>query len=107
MSGPAEPITRAGTVLGTVQYMSPEQIHGREADGRSDLFAFGATLYEMLAGKRAFTGESQFAVVNAILEKDPIPVRDLQSQTPPALERVITRCLAKDPEKRWQTWRAN
>jgi Tol biopolymer transport system component len=102
MSSPAEPITTTGTVVGTAQYMSPEQIQGREADARSDLFAFGATLYEMLTGKRAFAGQSQFAVVSAILEKEPEPVRDLQPLTPPALERVVRRCLAKDPEKRWQ-----
>ncbi len=102
MSSPAEPITTAGTVVGTVQYMSPEQIQGHEADARSDLFAFGATLYEMLTGKRAFAGKSQLAVVNAILEKDPEPLRDLQPLTPPALERVVKRCLAKDPEDRWQ-----
>src|SRR5450631_263745 len=102
MSNPAEPITTAGTVVGTLQYMSPEQIQGHEADARSDLFAFGATLYEMLTGKRAFAGESQLAVVNAILEKDPVTVSDLQPLTPPALERLVRRCLAKDPEKRWQ-----
>jgi Tol biopolymer transport system component len=99
---PAEPITTAGTVVGTAQYMSPEQIQGHEADARSDLFAFGATLYEMLTGKRAFAGQSQFAVVSAILEKEPEPLRDLQPLTPPALERVVRRCLAKDPENRWQ-----
>jgi len=98
----AEPITTSGTVVGTVQYMSPEQIQGHEADARSDLFAFGAALYEMLTGKRAFAGESQLAVINAILEKDPEPVRDLQPLTPPALERIVQRCLAKDPENRWQ-----
>jgi len=102
MSSLAEPITTAGTVVGTVQYMSPEQIQGHEADARSDLFAFGATLYEMLTGKRAFAGESQLAVVSAILEKEPVSVRDLQPLTPPALERVVKRCLAKDPENRWQ-----
>lgn len=102
MSSPAEPITTAGTVVGTAQYMSPEQIQGHEADARSDLFAFGATLYEMLTGKRAFAGQSQFAVVSAILEKEPEPLRDLKPLTPPALERVVRRCLAKDPENRWQ-----
>ena len=97
-----DPITMAGTIMGTAPYMSPEQIQGREADTRSDLFAFGATLYEMLTGKRAFPGTSQFAVVNAILEKDPEPASALEPSTPPALERVVRRCLAKDPEKRWQ-----
>jgi Tol biopolymer transport system component len=98
----AEPITASGTVVGTVQYMSPEQIHGREADARSDLFAFGATLYEMLTGSRAFVGDSQLAVVHAILEKYPEPLTELQPLTPPALERVVIRCLTKDPENRWQ-----
>src|SRR5450755_427430 len=98
----AEPITTVGTLIGTAQYMSPEQIQGHEADARSDLFALGATLYEMVTGQRAFAGASQFAVVNAILEKDPVPVRSLQPLTPPALERVVGRCLAKDPEYRWQ-----
>ena len=98
----AEPITTAGTVVGTVQYMSPEQIQGREADARSDLFAFGATLYEMLTGTRAFPGESQLAVANAILEKEAAPLKDLQPLTPPALDRVVRRCLVKDPENRWQ-----
>jgi Tol biopolymer transport system component len=97
-----DPITMAGTIVGTAPYMSPEQIQGREADSRSDLFAFGATLYEMLTGQRAFPGTSQFAVVNAILEKDPEPASALEPSTPPALERVVRRCLAKDPEKRWQ-----
>ena len=105
ISNPPEPITTAGTIVGTVQYMSPEQIQGHEADARSDLFAFGATLYEMLTGKRAFAGNSQLAVVSAILEKDPYPARDLQPLTPPALERVVRRCLAKDPENRWQNTR--
>ena len=103
ISSQAGPITTAGTVLGTVQYMSPEEIQGQEADARSDLFAFGATLYEMLTGKRAFAGESQLAVVSAILEKDPEPLSALQPLTPPALERVVRRCLAKDPEDRWQS----
>jgi Tol biopolymer transport system component len=102
MAGAATPITSEGMLVGTVQYMSPEQIRGQEADTRSDLFALGATLYEMLTGTRAFPGESQLAVANAILEKEPAPSKDLQTLTPPALERVIRRCLAKDPENRWQ-----
>jgi Tol biopolymer transport system component len=101
-AGSAAPITTPGMLVGTVQYMSPEQIQGHEADTHSDLFAFGATLYEMLTGKRAFPGTSQFAIVNAILEKDPVSIRDLEPLTPPALERVVRRCLTKDPEKRWQ-----
>jgi eukaryotic-like serine/threonine-protein kinase len=105
MTSPVSPVTAAGTVVGTVQYMSPEQIQGQEVDARSDLFAFGATLYEMLTGKRAFAGKSQLSVASAILEKDPEPVNTLQPLTPPALERVVRKCLAKDPEERWQNTR--
>jgi len=105
MTSPASPITTAGTVVGTVQYMSPEQIQGHEADARSDLFAFGATLYEMLTGKRAFAGKSQLSVASAILEKDPEPLGTLQPLTPPSLERLVSKCLAKNPEERWQNTR--
>jgi Tol biopolymer transport system component len=105
MTSPVSPITTAGTVVGTVQYMSPEQIQGHEADARSDLFAFGATLYEMLSGKRAFQGKSQLSVASAILEKDPEPLSALQPLTPPSLDRVVRKCLAKDPEERWQNSR--
>lgn len=97
------PITTAGTIVGTMQYMSPEQIEGKEADARSDIFAFGAVLYEMVTGKRAFDGKSQISVVSAILEKEPEPIRAIQPAAPPALDRVIRTCLAKDPEERFQT----
>ena len=96
------PITAPGMVMGTVQYMSPEQIRGHEADSRSDLFAFGAMLFEMLTGRRAFAGESQMALMNAILEKDPEPLNPSQPLMP-ALERLVKRCLAKSPEDRWQS----
>src|SRR5579864_3241588 len=105
MTSPASPITTAGTVVGTVQYMSPEQIQGKPTDVRSDIFAFGATLYEMLAGKRAFDGKSQLSVASAILEKEPEPLNKLQPLTPASLDRVVSRCLAKDPEERWQSAR--
>ena len=98
-------LTADGTLLGTVQYMAPEQLEGREADARSDLFAFGAMLYEMLTGRRAFAGESQASVIAAILEIDPPPIGTAQPLTPPALDRVVRKCLAKDPEARWQTAR--
>jgi Tol biopolymer transport system component len=101
----ASPITAEGVIVGTVQYMSPEQIQGREADARSDLFAFGATLYEMVSGKRAFDGKSQISVASAILEKDPAPLATLQPLTPPSLDRLVSKCLAKDPEDRWQSAR--
>jgi serine/threonine protein kinase len=99
---PASPITAEGIVVGTVQYMSPEQIQGRAVDARSDMFAFGATLYEMVSGKRAFDGKTQISVASAILEKDPAPLATLQPLTPPSLDRLISKCLAKDPDDRWQ-----
>ena len=102
MPSMASPITVAGTVVGTVQYMSPEQIQGKEADARSDIFAFGAMLYEMLTGKRAFDGKSQLSVASAILEKDPEPIAAIQPLTPPALEHLIRTCLAKEPDERFQ-----
>ena len=100
---PVTPLTTAGTILGTVQYMSPEQISGQEADARSDIFCFGAILYEMITGKRAFEGKSQISVASAILEKDPEPLAKFQPLTPPALDHIVQTCLAKDPESRWQS----
>lgn len=105
MTSPVSPITATGTVVGTVQYMSPEQVLGQEVDARSDIFAFGATLYEMLTGKKAFAGKSQLSVASAILEKEPDALSMLQPLTPPALERAVRKCLAKDPEDRWQNAR--
>ncbi len=105
MSGasPGSPLTTAGSLIGTIQYMSPEQIEGKEADARSDLFALGAVLYEMLTGARPFEGKSQLSVASAILEKEPAPIAVTQPLTPPALEYVIKVCLAKNPEDRFQT----
>ena len=105
MSGasPMSPLTTAGAIIGTIQYMSPEQIEGKEADARSDLFALGAVLYEMVTGGRPFSGKSQISVASAILEKDPEPISTLQPLTPPAFEYVINTCLAKNPEDRFQT----
>ncbi|MFZ0276077.1 MAG: protein kinase [Candidatus Sulfotelmatobacter sp.] len=105
MSGasPVSPLTTAGALVGTIQYMSPEQIEGKEADARSDIFALGAVLYEMLTGTRPFEGKSQISVASAILEKDPERISAIQPLTPPALEYVITACLAKNPEERIQT----
>ena len=100
---PLSPLTTAGMVIGTIQYMSPEQIEGKEADARSDLFALGAVLYEMAAGKRPFEGKSQLSLATAILEKDPEPIRTLKPLTPPALEHVVNSCLAKNPDDRFQT----
>src|SRR5580704_13594232 len=105
MSGasPMSPLTTAGAIVGTIQYMSPEQIEGKEADGRSDLFALGAVLYEALTGGRPFVGKSQISVASAILEKDPEPISASQPLTPAAFEYIIHTCLAKDPEDRFQT----
>ena len=100
---PASPITSAGSVIGTIQYMSPEQIEGKEADARSDIFALGATLYEMATGARAFQGRSQISVASAILEKDPEPISRTQPLAPPALDRVLAQCLAKNPDDRFQS----
>src|SRR6266542_3608303 len=97
------PLTAEGTILGTLQYMAPEQLEGREADGRTDIFAFGAVLYEMATGRRAFSGQSQASLIAAILEREPEPVSAVEPMTPAALDRVVKTCLAKDPEERWQT----
>jgi len=97
-----QPLTGEGTILGTFQYMAPEQLEGKEADARTDIFAFGAVLYEMATGKRAFEGKSQASLIAAILERDPPPISSLQPMAPPALDRVVKTCLAKDPEDRWQ-----
>ena len=93
-------LTGEGQIAGTLQYMSPEQLQGKEADARSDLFAFGCVLYEMLTGKRAFEGQSAASVIAAILEREPAPLVEA-----PPLERVVKRCLAKDPDQRFQTAR--
>src|SRR5437762_3313179 len=96
-------ITLQGTIQGTLQYMAPEQIHGREADARSDIFAFGALLYEMASGKRAFEGDTYASIIAAILEHEPRALRDVQPSTPPWLESLIMICLAKDPDERFQS----
>jgi eukaryotic-like serine/threonine-protein kinase len=105
ISGPSadHPLTAQGTIVGTFQYMSPEQTEGQEADVRSDIFAMGALLYEMVTGKRAFTGKSQSGIIAAILASEPTPISIEQPMTPPALAQVVRTCLAKDPEERFQT----
>lgn len=99
----ASPVTVAGTLIGTMQYMSPEQIQGKEADARSDIFAFGSMLYEMLSGKRPFQGKSQLSLASAILEQEPAPISSMQPLTPPALDQVVRTCLAKEPDERFQS----
>jgi serine/threonine-protein kinase len=98
-------LTGEGTILGTFQYMAPEQLEGCEADARTDIFAFGAVVYEMATGKRAFAGKSQASLIGAILHSEPSAISAIQPMTPPALDRVVKRCLAKDPDDRWQTAR--
>src|SRR5260221_2325715 len=96
-------LTQAGTVLGTFQYMSPEQLEGGEADARTDIFSFGALLYEAMTGRKAFEGKSQASLISSIMTGMPPSITSLQPMTPPALERVIKTCLNKDPDERWQT----
>ncbi len=96
-------LTQEGTILGTFQYMAPEQLEGKEADARTDIFAFGAVLYEMATGRKAFVGKSQVSLIAAILEHEPASISSIQPMTPPALDRVVKTCLAKDPEDRWQS----
>jgi serine/threonine-protein kinase len=98
----ATPQTAHGTILGTVQYMAPEQVEGREADARSDIWAFGAVVYEMATGQRPFGGDSPASVIGAILKDSPPPVSARQPVAPPALDHLVERCLAKDPDERWQ-----
>ena len=100
-----DPLTAQGTIVGTLQYMAPEQLEGKEVDARTDIFAFGAVVYEMATGKRAFEGKSQASLIAAILEKEPPAMSTLQPMTPPVLDRVVKRCLAKDADDRWQTAR--
>ena len=96
-------LTGEGTILGTLQYMAPEQLDGQEADGRTDIFAFGTTVYEMVTGEKAFKGDSQASLIGAILKDEPRPMSAVQSLSPSTLDRVIKKCLAKDPDERWQS----
>src|SRR5271169_4895004 len=100
-----DPLTAQGTLLGTLQYMAPEQLEGKEVDARTDIFAFGTVVYEVATGKKAFEGKSQASVISAIMSSDPPPMSSLQPMTPPALDRVVKKCLRKDPDERWQNVR--
>ena len=97
------PLTAEGTIVGTFQYMAPEQLEGKEADARSDVFALGCVLYEMCTAKRAFDGKSTASVVAAIMGTEPSPLSTVAPLTPPALEWAVRKCLNKDPEERWQS----
>ena len=96
-------MTGAGTIMGTFQYMAPEQLEGKEADARTDLFAFGAVVYEMATGRKAFEGESQASLITAIMSSEPEPISTLQPMTPPALDHIVNRCLTKDSDDRFDT----
>jgi Tol biopolymer transport system component len=99
----AGPLTEHGVLLGTVAYMSPEQAEGRRLDGRSDIFSFGSVLYEMVTSRRPFSADSQLALLNRIVNEDPAPPRQLAASVPPELEKIILRCLRKEPDRRYQT----
>jgi serine/threonine protein kinase len=96
------PLTGEGTILGTLQYMAPEQLEGVEADARSDIFSLGAVIYEMVTGRKAFAGKSQASLISAIMTAEPPAISAIQKMAPPALDHVVTTCLAKDPDARWQ-----
>jgi eukaryotic-like serine/threonine-protein kinase len=102
-AAPQESLTMAGTLVGTTYYMAPELLEGNKADVRSDVFAFGAVLYEMATGRKAFHGKTLATVIAAILERDPPPIASLRPESPVALDRVIRFCLAKDPQQRWRS----
>jgi serine/threonine protein kinase len=98
-------LTAEGSIVGTFQYMAPEQLEGKESDARTDIFAFGATLYEMATGKKAFAGNSQASLIASIMSNEPPVISAVQATTPPALDRTVRKCLAKDPDDRWQSAR--
>jgi len=99
------PLTERGTILGTFQYMAPEQLEGKTADARTDIFALGCVLYEMATGKKAFSGASRASLISSIMTSEPPAISSIQPMTPPALDRIVRTCLAKDPDERWQSAR--
>jgi len=105
LTQPTDMLTEAGSIVGTLQYMAPEQLEAKEADARTDIFAFGAVLYEMATGKKAFEGKSRASLIVAIMEHEPARISTLNVMSPPALDWIVKRCLAKDPEDRVQTAR--
>ena len=100
---PSASLTGEGMIVGTLPYMAPEQLEGREADARTDIFAFGVLVYEMLAGRRPFSGQSPASVISAIMTSEPPAISSVRPAAPPALDRAIQRCVAKDPDDRWQS----
>jgi serine/threonine protein kinase len=103
MTAEQSKLTGNGMLVGTFQYMAPEQLEGKQADARTDIFALGEVLYEMATGKPAFSGKSRASLIASILTTEPPPIALLQPLTPPALERIVAQCLAKDPDERWQS----
>ncbi|MGK2858868.1 MAG: protein kinase domain-containing protein, partial [Thermoanaerobaculia bacterium] len=99
----AKPLTQEGTLLGTFQYMAPEQLEGQEADARTDIFSLGALLYEMATGKRAFEGSNRTSLIAAIVSSHPAPISSVAPMAPPALDHIVKKCLEKDPDDRWQS----
>jgi hypothetical protein len=103
MATASEALTAEGTIVGTFQYIAPEQLEGKEADARSDIFSFAAVLYEMATGKKAFQGKTMAGVIAAVLASEPTSISTLQPMTPPALGRLVNTCLVKDPDERFQS----
>jgi hypothetical protein len=99
----AQPLTAEGTIVGTFQYMAPEQLEGKEADARSDIWSLGCVLYEMMTGQHAFEGTSQASLIAAIINSAPVPVSQIAPMSPPAVDRLVRQCLTRDPDERWQS----